>query len=265
VAELFPCGDDTGGGAGRRGAARRDDARTVIGFGTLAVFALAGLAGPLLGLSRRWFVPLVAGEILAGVLAGPHVTGAIDPKQPTIAFLGEVGFAMLMLSVGMHLPLREPRLVGSLRTGSALAVIAGALAVPAGLLAAAIAGDSHAVIYAVVLASMLALAGALVILNVAIRLLAARLMRTPASGALAASAQLGVPAAVASLGLSTHVIGEPTATAIVASALVSLAVGSVGVQQLVRGELAAATQAGAGSAGAAAPSSRGGSATPAAA
>ncbi len=405
----------------------------MIGFGTLAVFALAGLAGPLLGLSRRWFVPLVAGEVLAGVLAGPHVIGAIDPKQPTIAFLGEVGFAMLMLSVGMHLPLREPRLLGSLRTGSALAAIAGALAVPAGLLAAAIAGDSHAAIYAVVLAagsaaillpalqeagvdgraalpvmvqatiadvvailaipivlqpsrfthaligsalvagaaalfvlvaravdqtqwvqgvrerskqrhwaldlrlsllvlftlawiaqrsgtsiliagfgagvavailggpkrlstqvrgvadgffvplyfvvlgasldvgalvrepSMLALAGALVTLNVAIRLLAARLMRTTASGALAASAQLGVPAAVASLGLSTHVLGEPTATAIVASALVSLAVGTIGVQLLVRSELAAAAQAGAGSTGVTASNSRDGSGTPAAA
>ena len=42
----------------------------MIGFGTLAVFALAGLADPLLGLSRRWFVPLVAGEILGGVLPG---------------------------------------------------------------------------------------------------------------------------------------------------------------------------------------------------
>ena len=51
----------------------------------------------------------MAGEILAGVLVGPAVMGVVDPKQPTIAFLSEVGFAMLMLSVGMHLPLREPR------------------------------------------------------------------------------------------------------------------------------------------------------------
>jgi Kef-type K+ transport system membrane component KefB len=405
----------------------------MIGFGTLAVFALAGLAGPLLGLSRRWFVPLVAGEIVAGVLVGPHVIGAVDPKSPTVAFLAEVGFAMLMLSVGMHLPLREPRLLGSLRTGAALAAIVGALAVPAGLLAAAIAGDSHAAIYAVVLASgsvavllpalqeagvdgraalpvmvqatiadvvailaipivlqpsrfshaligsalvagaaalvvlaaraldpqgwvhtvrarskerhwaldlrlsllvlftlawiaqrsgtsiliagfgagvavavlggpkrlstqvrgvadgffvplyfvvlgasldvgalfrepsMLALAGALAVLNVAIRLIAARVMRTTVSGALAASAQLGVPAAVASLGLSTHVIGDATATAVVASALVSLAVGTAGVQMLVRSELAAAAQAGAASGSSAVSSPLDGSGTPAAA
>jgi len=406
----------------------------MISFGTLAVFVLAGLAGPLLGLSRRWFVPVVAGEILAGVLVGPHVIGAIDPHEPTVAFLGEVGFAMLMLSVGMHLPLHEPRLLGSLRAGALLAAIVAVLAVPAGLLAAAVAGGSHAAVYAVVLASgsaavllpalqeagvegpaalpvmvqvtiadvltilaipivlqpsrfshaltgaalvaagaalvvvfaraverrewvqalrarskqrrwaldlrlsllvlftlawlaqrsgtsiliagfgagvavallggpkrlstqvrgvaegffiplyfvvlgasldvgglfrepsLLALAAALAVLNVAIRLAAARLVRASSAGALAASAQLGVPAAVATLGLSTHVLSESTATAIVASALVSLAVGAFGVQRLVRSELAASAQAGAASAGApASSSSRGGSGTPAAA
>src|SRR5205823_1118730 len=47
----------------------------------------------------------------------------------------------------------DPRLLGSLRTGSALAALAAALAIPAGVLAAGIAGDSHGAIYAVVLAS----------------------------------------------------------------------------------------------------------------
>jgi Kef-type K+ transport system membrane component KefB len=404
----------------------------MVGFGTLAVFVLAGLAGPLLGLSRRWFVPVVTGEILAGILVGPEVIGAVDPRAPATAFLGEVGFAMLMLTVGMHLPLRERRLLPALRTGGLLAALVAVLAVPAGLLAATLAGGSHAAVYALVLASgsvaillpalqeagvdgrtalpvmaqvtiadvltivaipvvlqparlthalrgtalvaaaaaivvllaraidsqkwvqgvrersrerhwaldlrlsllvlfvlawlaerggtsiliagfgagvtvavlggpkrlstqvrgvadgffiplyfvvlgasldvgalfaepsMLALAGALAVLNVAIRVLAALVVRTPLVGALAASAQLGVPAAVASLGLQTHVLGAATATAIVASALVSLAVGSVGVALIVRGELAAAAQAGAASA-AASSSTRGGSGTPAAA
>ena len=122
-------------------------------FGTLAVIVLAGLGGPLLAFSRRLFVPVVIGEILAGVLIGPAVLGAMDPANSTIAFFGEVGFAMLMLTVGMHLPLREPRLLAVLRGGGVLAASVCVLAVPAGLLAAAIGGDGHAAIYSVVLAS----------------------------------------------------------------------------------------------------------------
>ena len=122
-------------------------------FGILAVVVLAGLGGPLLGASERRFVPVVVGEILAGILVGPAVLGVVDPHQPTISFLSEVGFAMLMLTVGMHLPLRDKRLARALRGGALLAALVGLLAVPAGLLAGAISGDGHAAIYAVVLAS----------------------------------------------------------------------------------------------------------------
>lgn len=126
---------------------------SMIGFGTLLVFVLAGLAGPLVGLTRRWFVPVVAGEILAGILVGPEVLGAVDPTEPAVSFLGEVGFAMLMLTVGMHLPLRDPRLARSLRAGALLAGLVCLLAIPGGLLAAFLAGTGHAAVYAVVLAS----------------------------------------------------------------------------------------------------------------
>jgi len=122
-------------------------------FGTLTVIVLAGLGGPLLGASGRRFIPVVIGEILAGILVGPEVLAAVDPANATITFLGQVGFAMLMLTAGMHLPLREPRVAGSLRSGAVLAAIVAVLAVPAGLLAAALAGTTHAPVYAVVLAS----------------------------------------------------------------------------------------------------------------
>ena len=122
-------------------------------FGTLVVIVLAGLGGPLLSLTGRRFVPVVIGEIAAGVLVGRTGLEAVDPANSTISALGEVGFAMLMLTVGMHLPLRDPRLSASLRNGAVLAVIVAVLAVPAGFAAAAVAGTSHAAIYAVVLAS----------------------------------------------------------------------------------------------------------------
>jgi Kef-type K+ transport system membrane component KefB len=371
-------------------------------FGTLVLIVLAGLGGPLLGFSTRRFVPVVVGEILAGILVGPAVLGTVHPADPTISTLGEVGFAMLMLTVGMHLPLRDRRLAASARTGGLLAAIVCVLAVPAGLLAAIVAGSGHAAVYAVVLASGsaavllpaiqetglggaevlsvmaqvtladivtilavpivlqpgrvgqvalggvlvaaaavllfglarlltghdwvqrvrdrskqrrwaldlrlsllvlfvlawiaqkggtsiliagfaagvmvaliggpkrlstqvrgvadgffvplyfvvlgaqldlaglvrhpsdLALAGALAVLNVAIHLLATLLTRQRPAVALAATAQLGVPAAVASLGLAQHLLSPPVATAIIVSALVSLAVCTVGVGMLER-------------------------------
>ncbi len=117
------------------------------------MIVLAGLGGPLLALLGRSFVPVMIGEIVAGVLVGKTGLGAVHPDGATSAFLGQVGFAMLMLTAGMHLPLRDPRLLQSLRRGALLAAIVGALAVPAGFAAAALAGTSHAAVYAVVLAS----------------------------------------------------------------------------------------------------------------
>lgn len=386
----------------------------MVSFGILLAIVLAGLGGPLLGLSERRFVPVVIGEVAAGVIVGKTGLGIVDPTNPTIAFLGEVGFAMLMLTVGMHLPLRDPRLAASLRGGAVLAAIVGVLAVPAGFAAAAIAGTSHAAIYAVVLASgsaavllpalqetkaegrtvmavmaqvtiadvvtilsvpivlqpqrtvhavigaalvtlavllllglarllaghrwvnhvrrlskqrhwaldlrlsllvlfglawiaqksgtsvliagfgagvtvaliggpkrlstqirgvadgffiplyfvilgaqldlrglvndpsMLALTGTLAALNVAIHLAAVAIVRRPLSAGLTATAQLGVPAAVASLGLSEGVLSGTVATAIVAAAVVSLGVCTVGVERLLDGESACQTAPAAG-------------------
>jgi Kef-type K+ transport system membrane component KefB len=371
-------------------------------FGDLLVIVLAGLGGPLLALAPRLFVPVAIGELAAGALAGRTGFGAIDPSDPTTAFLASIGFAMLMLTVGVHLPLRERRLLDSLRRGAVLAAIVAVLAVPAGIAAAALAGTAHAAVYAVVLASgsaavllpafeevrtggrdvlavmaqvtiadvvtivsvpivlqpsraghallggalvalaaaalyacaralagrawvdrvralsksrrwaldlrlallvlfllawlaeesgtsvliagfgagvavallggpkrlstqirgiaegffvplyfvtlgaqldldglvrhpaMLALAGALLVLNVAIHLAAAVLGRLTPGAGLAASAQLGVPAAVASLGLAEGILSPEVATAIVAAAFVSLGICALGVELLLR-------------------------------
>jgi Kef-type K+ transport system membrane component KefB len=124
------------------------------GFGTLLVLVFAGLAGPVLAaLGRGLVLPVVVGELLAGVLVGPQVLGAVDPSQPTVHWLGEIGFAMLMLSAGMHLPLRDERLPAALRDGTRLALLVVVFAVPAGLLASLIAGTGHAAVFATVLAS----------------------------------------------------------------------------------------------------------------
>ena len=124
------------------------------GFGTLLVLVLAGLAGPVLAAFGKGLVlPVVVGELLAGVLVGPAVLGAVDPAQPTVHWLGEIGFAMVMLSAGMHLPLRDERLPAALRDGTRLALLVCVFAIPAGLLASLIAGTGQTAVFATVLAS----------------------------------------------------------------------------------------------------------------
>jgi Kef-type K+ transport system membrane component KefB len=103
-------------------------------FGTLALIVVAGLAGPLLAALPRFRVPLVVGEIGAGVLLGRTGLGWIDPGEPTVAFLSEVGFAMLMFVVGTHLPLRDTGLRRTLRAATLATALLLMLAIPAGFL-----------------------------------------------------------------------------------------------------------------------------------
>jgi Kef-type K+ transport system membrane component KefB len=91
-------------------------------FGQLSLIIVAGLCGPLLASSRRLAIPVVVGELLGGVALGKTGAGLIKPDDPSIAFLGNIGFAVLMLVAGMHVPIRNRALLGSLR-GAVLAVL----------------------------------------------------------------------------------------------------------------------------------------------
>ncbi len=122
-------------------------------FGILAMIVLAGLAGPLLAAGKRPLVPVVVGELAAGVVIGISGFRWLDPTQPTIAFLAQIGFAMLMFAAGMSVPLREPGLVTGLRRGGVTAVVAALLAVPFGIIASRATGTNHAAVYALLLAS----------------------------------------------------------------------------------------------------------------
>jgi Kef-type K+ transport system membrane component KefB len=124
-----------------------------VNFGVLALIVLAGLAGPLLGAGRSAFVPVVIGEILAGVIVGRSGLDAVDPTEPTVQFLSNVGFAMLMFTVGAHIPLRDPRLPASLRSGAVAAGAVLLLAPVGGVAAAWFGGTGGAAVYAVILGS----------------------------------------------------------------------------------------------------------------
>jgi Kef-type K+ transport system membrane component KefB len=122
-------------------------------FGQLTLIILAGLAGPLLSSSRRVVVPVVVGELLAGVALGQTGAGLIKAGNPTIAFLGNVGFAVLMMGAGMHVPLRNKQLLGSLRKGAVAVAVSAALGLGGGLLIAHGLGFGHPAIWAILLAT----------------------------------------------------------------------------------------------------------------
>ncbi len=122
-------------------------------LGVLALIAAVGLLGPVLASASGNIAPIVVGEIVAGVILGTSGTGTIDPAQPALKLLSDVGFATLMFTVGMHVPLHDRRLRAALGRGATAAAVVFVLAVPAGLAAAAVAGGGHAAVYAVILAS----------------------------------------------------------------------------------------------------------------
>jgi Kef-type K+ transport system membrane component KefB len=124
-----------------------------VSLGHLALIVAAGLAGPLLAASRRAFVPVVVGEIVAGVILGRSGLDVIDADNATVSFLAEAGFAMLMLTVGMHVPLRDRRLRGALGPGALAAGVAAIAASFGGLVLAELTGTGHIAVYGVLLAS----------------------------------------------------------------------------------------------------------------
>jgi Kef-type K+ transport system membrane component KefB len=122
-------------------------------FETLAVISLAGMLGPLLALPRRWHLPVVLGELVAGVLLGPSVVGYLHADDRTFAFLADIGFALMMFVAGSHVPVREPSLRAGLRTGTLRALAVGALAVPPAFGVALLFHTGHTALYAVLMAS----------------------------------------------------------------------------------------------------------------
>jgi Kef-type K+ transport system membrane component KefB len=122
-------------------------------FGTLAVIVLVGLLGPLLAMPPKWRVPVVVGELAAGVLLGPTLAGFLKPDNATFSFLADIGFALVMFVAGSHVPVRDPRLLQGLRKGAARAIVIGAIAIlPAFGLSKAF-HTGHTAMYAVLIAS----------------------------------------------------------------------------------------------------------------
>ncbi len=122
-------------------------------FAVLALVGVAALLGPLLALPVRWHVPVLVGELAAGIALGPTGVGVLHPADPTFTFLAQLGFALVMFVAGSRVPVRDPRLRPALGVGAMRAVVVGVLAVPAGFGLAALFHTGHPGLYAVILAS----------------------------------------------------------------------------------------------------------------
>ncbi len=91
-----------------------DDFTTVLAA-LIAVLVGAKLLG---SFAQRAGQPAVLGELVAGVLLGHSVLGLLDPHQPVIHALAELGVLILLFEIGLHTDVRSLVKVG----GSATAV-----------------------------------------------------------------------------------------------------------------------------------------------
>jgi Kef-type K+ transport system membrane component KefB len=124
-----------------------------VSFGVLALIVCVGLVGPALATARPLLLPVVVGEIAAGIVIGRTGFRWLDTSNGTLLFLSSVGFAMLMFSVGMHVPIRDRELLGSIRRGALAAGVAAALAIPGGFLLSRFHGADHPAVFALLLAT----------------------------------------------------------------------------------------------------------------
>jgi Kef-type K+ transport system membrane component KefB len=120
-------------------------------FAALTALVLAGLVGPLLAFAARG-LPVVLGELAAGVLIGHTGLSLVDPAQQPLPAFRALGFAMLMLTAGTHVDIGSPDIRRGFVRGLLAFAVVGALAVPAGLLVDRGIGVGHASLLIVLIA-----------------------------------------------------------------------------------------------------------------
>src|ERR1700704_4805122 len=123
------------------------------GFDTLALLAGIGMAGPLLAAVPRLGIPVVVGEIVAGIVVGRTGFGIIDASDPAFTLMANIGFGLVMFVVGTHVPVRDASLRGELPKALLRAVVVGAVAAALGVALAGVFDTGHAALYAVLMAS----------------------------------------------------------------------------------------------------------------
>jgi Kef-type K+ transport system membrane component KefB len=122
-------------------------------FATLALISAVAVVGPLLALPRRWRLPVVIGELAAGIVLGRSGFDVLHAANPTFKFLADIGFALVMFEAGTRVPIRDPHLRTGLRIGVGRVLAVAVLAVPVAILLSYGFHTGHAPLYTVLLAS----------------------------------------------------------------------------------------------------------------
>ncbi|RJO76917.1 cation:proton antiporter [Nocardia panacis] len=122
-------------------------------FSTLALVIALGLFGPILALRVRWHLPVILGELVAGIVFGATGFGVLHYSDPIFVFLADMGFAVVMFVAGTHVPVRDSAVRSALDSGALRAVLVGVLAAAGGFGIARWFDTGHGAIYAVLMAS----------------------------------------------------------------------------------------------------------------
>jgi Kef-type K+ transport system membrane component KefB len=79
----------------------------------ITLVALLAAAKTLGAIAQRFGQPAVVGELIAGVLLGASVLGLVDPANPVLQSLAEIGVLVLLFEIGLHTDLKSLVNVGA--------------------------------------------------------------------------------------------------------------------------------------------------------
>jgi Kef-type K+ transport system membrane component KefB len=122
-------------------------------FATLALIVVIGLLGPLLALPKQWHLPVVLGELVAGIIFGATGFNRLHSSDSSFTLLANIGFALVMFVAGSHVPVRDTSMRTALRTGLLRAVGVGVVSVPLALAISHGFGTGHTALDAVLMSS----------------------------------------------------------------------------------------------------------------
>lgn len=85
---------------------------------------MLAVAKALGAVAQRFGQPAVVGELIAGVILGSSVLGLVDPANPVIRSLAELGVLVLLFEIGLHTDLKSLVNVGNEATTVAVVGVA---------------------------------------------------------------------------------------------------------------------------------------------
>jgi len=189
-------------------------------FATLALVVAASLAGPLLAAGRRPIVPVVVGEIGAGLILGKSGFGLIDSNMVPLPSLSSIGFILLMFAAGSHIDFGSPTFRAGMRRGLAALALVVLASIPAAFLLVAASGVGAPAWIAVLLAGSSA--------AVAFPIIAEDRLDPASIAALVAWIALADSITVILLPLAIGSNGSPLAAILADAAIIAVAVGLLG-------------------------------------